>query len=202
MQTTTLDHDPCKKADHELSLKKLREAIDQDNVPHGLDQDQDIVHAAPCCRTWSISAGGSHRNKNNLDGISPCSKKANIEIEDLIKILQYYQRRKKDTLIVIENPEGYLSKSKYSNIFKKKLGLQLVRVSYCKFFGSYEEGKHQTLPRKNTCIWTNSRRLLFLFANVSRCERAFENSVDFVSLACARLCQLALPYFSPLNLLL
>lgn len=169
VQTTTLDHDPSKEADHIISLKQLREAIDKDTLPAGLDVDMDIVHAAPCCRTWSKGGGGSHRDKHNVEGFSPCSKKANKEIEDLIKVLEYYQRRNPVVLILIENPEGYLQKSKYSDQFinEKKLGLELVRVSYCKFAGGYEEEKRIILPRKNTCLWTNSESLLFNFANVS-----------------------------------
>jgi len=162
---TTLDHDPNKDADFVLSLGQLRKSIKKKSIRRGLRDEYNYIHAAPCCRTFSFAAGGTHRDMNNVHGFSPCAMTANQEIADLIYILRHYQKLNSNVIITIENPVGYLMKTKYSNILKKELGLKLVMVSYCKFFGSGNEDKHATLPRKNTCIWTNSKRLLYMFDN-------------------------------------
>lgn len=78
-------------------------------------------------------------------------------IDDLIFVLKYYKRLNPTCLIVIENPEGYLHKTKYAKIFEKKgnggLGLEMVTVSYCML------SDENTLPRKHTSLWTNSKNL-------------------------------------------
>lgn len=78
-------------------------------------------------------------------------------IDDLIFVLKYYKRLNPKCLLVIENPEGYLHKTKYAEIFEKEgddeLCLKRVTVSYCML----SDG--DALPRKHTSLWTNSKNL-------------------------------------------
>ena len=67
-------------------------------------------------------------------------------------------------IICIENPDGYLPKHPISGRFIRELGLEALRISYCKF-GTEEH----PLPKKNTVLWTNSSSLIAAFKDEKYC---------------------------------
>jgi len=109
--------------------------------------------------TFSRASCGRHRNALNIDGHSPESQAANKMIEDLIFVLTYYRRLNPQCLIVIENPEGYLQMTPFANMFENELNLKMVTLSYCML------SDKTALPRKHTCLWTNSTNLHHLCRN-------------------------------------
>ena len=91
------------------------------------------------------------------------AREADDNIDSLVEILLEFQsinrfHRRAPPIICIENPDGYLPKHPISGRFIRELGLEILRISYCKF-GTKEE----PLPQKNTVLWTNSSSLIAAF---------------------------------------
>lgn len=78
------------------------------------------------------------------------AREADDNIDSLVEILLEHQsinrlHRLAPPIISIENPDGYLPKHPISGRFIRELGLEALRISYCKF-GTEEN----PLPKKNT----------------------------------------------------
>mmetsp|Transcript_22010 Transcript_22010/g.63109 ORF Transcript_22010/g.63109 Transcript_22010/m.63109 type:complete len:1032 (-) Transcript_22010:134-3229(-) len=161
----TLDDDPTWQPTYCMNIAQLRKHIEDSTVPEGLAQPRDIVFAAPCCTTFSRGSCGRHRNAMNIDGHSPEAQAANKMIDDLIFVLKYYKRLNNLCLFVIENPEGYLQMTPFAKVFEKEgeeeLNLKMVTVSYCLL----SEDTSKPLPRKHTCLWTNSQNIVHVARN-------------------------------------
>lgn len=103
--------------------------------------------------SWSKAGASLYRNEIFIDGYPGRStykkaQDAKQEIEDLVFICSWYKQQNEDLIICIENPKGYLQKHPVSEPFTSVLGLQRLRISYCKFSTPFSP-----LPRKNTIIW-------------------------------------------------
>ena len=93
-------------------------------------------------------------------------------------VLKYYRRLNPQCIITIENPRGYLSKTRQAQTFREGLKTRMVHVSYCHLAGTCGLGgdedssrSNEQLPQKHTILFTSSHRLYHLCKNdAMRCR--------------------------------
>mmetsp|Transcript_37344 Transcript_37344/g.111868 ORF Transcript_37344/g.111868 Transcript_37344/m.111868 type:complete len:1029 (-) Transcript_37344:22-3108(-) len=160
----TLDIDHRQTPDLILSIEEFLERLHTTSVPPILDVTLDHIWCAPDCSTWSVASGSVYRTMKDIDGIKGsvgfnAAIKAKEDILRLIQICLLYKERNPDLIVVFENPDGYLKNHKQiMTIFKKKLNLEMVKFSFCRFGDS-----DKVSPQKNTLLWTNSKHIIMNF---------------------------------------
>ena len=65
----------------------------------------DIIWASPECKTFTFSAGGKHRKKDNIMGKTPEAEDGNKMVDAMLKILEYFKPKK----YFVENPLGLIT---------------------------------------------------------------------------------------------
>ena len=139
----SIDIDPASYATNILDLLQVR-YNDIGFVP-------DFIWASPDCSTYSNLAGGSHRNcRQKQYEKSPEAYHHNDLFNQMVYIMRWAKKYNPHLIVVIENPQGQMSKMPHMIEFVKSFGLHQATVHYCAF------GR---LDKKPTCLWTNDHSL-------------------------------------------
>jgi len=107
----------------------------------------DIIWASPECKTFTFSAGGKHRKKDNMLGKTKEAEDGNNMIDAMLNILNYFKPKK----YFVENPLGLL---RYYPGIKEQLGDPLLV-----WYGNYGWGHPKpTHIWSNVKLWENEKR--------------------------------------------
>jgi hypothetical protein len=107
----------------------------------------DFIWASPPCFTYSLLAGGKHRNcALGLLEKTPEAHENNHFFVRMAQIMQWAKNKNPHLIVVIENPVGLLSKMPLMKELVENFRLYQTRVDYCAF------GRDDKKP---THLWTN-----------------------------------------------
>ncbi|CAB9507585.1 expressed unknown protein [Seminavis robusta] len=124
----------------------------------------DFIWASPPCTTYSLMAGGTHRNpKEGKYEMSELARQHNRLLTRLYYIIQWAKKKKPHLIVVIENPRALLKAMPLMQEMERSLNLFRVTVDYCAF------GRPDQKP---TDLWTNDLQLrnnLSYFSCRDRC---------------------------------
>jgi len=98
----------------------------------------DHIHASFDCTTYTIAAISTHRN--DIEPKSDYAKKCDRVNQNVLKLIEYYQKLNPNITFTIENPRGMLRKMPFM------LPLPRYTIWYCQY------GDDRAKP---TDIWTN-----------------------------------------------
>ena len=129
----SLDYDPEFNATHTEDILKWDYTIYKPNTFK-------VIWASPDCTTWSIATGGRYRTKANILSSLPKGKNAELMIDRLIEIIDYF----KPTYWFIENPRGQLQ------YYPPMIELEKNNYKMLVYYGNHGVG----FP-KATHIWSN-----------------------------------------------
>ena len=107
----------------------------------------DIIWASPECKTFTFSAGGKHRKKDNIMGKTQEAEDGNKMVDAMLKILEYFKPKK----YFVENPLGLM---RYYPGIKKHLGDPLL-VWYANYGWGHPKPTHIW---SNVKLWENEKR--------------------------------------------
>jgi hypothetical protein len=106
----------------------------------------DIIWASPDCKTYSIAAIRTHRNKEDRSGKTEYAKKCDIVNQHWLSLIEKWLILNPNMVYYIENPRGVLRKMSWM----QKLPMRHT-VWYCQYGDS---------RAKPTDIWTNNKAWL------------------------------------------
>mmetsp|Transcript_24012 Transcript_24012/g.39317 ORF Transcript_24012/g.39317 Transcript_24012/m.39317 type:complete len:201 (-) Transcript_24012:715-1317(-) len=113
-------------------------------------QTFEYIHASPVCSTYSLLAGGKHRNTHNYNR-TPQSHEADGMLTMLYFVVAKALKMDRSTTVTIENPRGWMRKGNImKELFEGELGFKRFEINYCQF------GRGDKKP---TNIWTNDEKL-------------------------------------------
>ena len=159
---TTVHCNADENPDVVVRLENYCRGVNADSIPEILDRDFDLLWFAPERKgrgvAQSVIPEGDRHRANDTRAMER-------EISDVVRVCEYYQRRNPDAVICVENPDEVLPWNHVSESFHRVLGLEMVELSYCLFQPTDAAAAAGELvaPRKDTNLWTNSRRLIDMF---------------------------------------
>mmetsp|Transcript_18867 Transcript_18867/g.51684 ORF Transcript_18867/g.51684 Transcript_18867/m.51684 type:complete len:647 (+) Transcript_18867:1226-3166(+) len=157
----SVDNSEDSNATHKVSIMDLQRpgqtATDGSRIPvlpehgsFGLGTGfgvPDFIWASPPCFTYSLLAGGKHRDvRSEQYEKTADAHESNVLFVRMAEIMTWARDRHPHCIIVIENPKGLLDKMPLMTGLKKELRLHRAEVHYCAF------GRKDKKP---THLWTN-----------------------------------------------
>eukprot|EP00977_Amphora_coffeiformis_P011157 scaffold2667_cov237-Amphora_coffeaeformis.AAC.6 len=139
----SIDNDDRSFATDRVDIMKLQ-YLDMGMVP-------DVIWASPPCFTYSNLAGGKHRaSEEGQYEKTPEAHENNRYFTRMASIMRWAKGLNPHLMVIIENPQGLLSKMPLMQQLMSELGLYQVTVHYCAF------GREDMKP---TQLWTNDFKL-------------------------------------------
>ena len=154
----SIDNDERSCSTDKVDIMKL-EYLDIGMVP-------DVIWASPPCFTYSLLAGGKHRDpKDGQFEKTPEAHQNNRYFVRMAAILRWAKGLNPHLIVIIENPVGLLSKMPLMQQLVDDLCLHRVTVNYCAF------GREDKKP---TQLWTNvSASMDYTFCFYGMTQRLF-----------------------------
>lgn len=111
----------------------------------------DFIWASLPCFTYSYLSGGKHRHvKLGEFEKTPQAHQQNDLFVKMAEIIRWAMAKRRHMIVVIENPDAFLTKMPAMKEFKEEIGLHDALVHYCAF------GREDLKP---TRLWTNDYQL-------------------------------------------
>mmetsp|Transcript_32826 Transcript_32826/g.62709 ORF Transcript_32826/g.62709 Transcript_32826/m.62709 type:complete len:430 (-) Transcript_32826:209-1498(-) len=158
-------------------------------------QTFDFVHASPVCSTYSLMAGGKHRNHANYNRTRESHEGDAMLMKLYFFLAKALKKTDGMTTVTIENPRAWMRHGNImKELFEKELGFKRFTINYCQF------GRGDMKP---TNIWTNDWKLGNILETIGgKCDcslphedsvRRTGNKVNFAALP-LKLCQIITSY--------